>query len=199
VAKFLRLPVLRRLPGGLAADLDLFAEGFVQLVEHGALLAGEVGFFERVHAEVIEFERGEGTVLKNFPIATTKRIYGFAAVNDATLTPDEIEVARGFGGGLAEKHREKTDAVYVCGRANFEGIASGGEDVHGHDHAIGLAAGLDAARESSRAGDAQTAFVHVFLAATPGAVVRLVGKDAAIVRCENDESVGGEDNRMPRQ
>ena len=77
-------------PGSLAADLDLFAEGFVQPVEDGALLRGEVGFFEGIELEIIEFQRGKGAVLKQLPVAAAKGIYGFAAVGDATFAADEI-------------------------------------------------------------------------------------------------------------
>ena len=79
-----------RLPGGLAADLDLSAEAFIQLVEDGALLRDEVGFFLRVEAQIIEFLRSEGVVLKQLPVAVAEGVDGFAAVGDTALAADEI-------------------------------------------------------------------------------------------------------------
>src|SRR5579862_5083173 len=150
-----------RLPRSLAADLDFAAEGGVEVVEDFSLLRNKIGFFEGVELEVVEFERGEWAVLKQFPVAAAEGINSFAAVGRTAFAADEIEIAGGLGIVFTEERRQKTGAVDVRGRADAEEFAGRGEDVHGQGHAVRGAAERDVAGPAGGAGNAQAAFVHV--------------------------------------
>src|SRR5690606_35752968 len=81
-------------------------------------------------------------------------------------------------------------------RAHARGFAGRGEDVHGQGDAVAAGAGLDVPGPHGAHGHADTAFVHVGLAAPEIAVVGAAVGLAAVVRGEDDEGVVGLTTRL---
>ena len=139
--------------------------------------------------EIVEFERSEGAVLEDLPIAVDVGLDGLAAILDAAFATDEVVIAWRFRAGLADECGHEADAVDARGWLHASDFADGGEDVHGQRGAGGADAGLDVAGPASGTGHADAAFIHVGFATAPRTVVRAGGEEAAVVGAEDDEGV----------
>lgn len=116
------------LPGSGAAALDVASEGLAEFAENFGGFSGDVGGLLGIAFEVIEFQRAEGIVLRELPVATDEGFVVFAAIGCAAFTSDEIEVAR-CGDRLAFEERDEADGIKLGrGRASGE-LEEGGEEV----------------------------------------------------------------------
>lgn len=81
------------LPRNFAATLDVLAECGGEVIEDFLFAGGEVVGFVWVDLEVVEFKRGEGAVLEEFPVASNESFDGLASVGRASFAADEVEIA----------------------------------------------------------------------------------------------------------
>lgn len=104
------------------------SEVLAEFAENFGGFSGDVGGLLGIGLEVVEFQRAEGIVLHELPVATDQGFVVFASIGCAAFTSDEIEVARG-GDGLALEDGDEADGIKLGrGRASGE-LEKGGEEI----------------------------------------------------------------------
>ena len=140
--------------------------------------------------QVVQFDRREGAVLQQLPIALPQGFDRLAAVQRPAFAADEIEVrAAGLGCRSPRSVGSRLTPSMPAGGATPGRFERRGEmSMVSAMRSVRLP-GLMLARPAGGARHAQTAFIHVRLAAAPRAVVGAVGEHAAVVGGENHQRV----------